>query len=230
MMTHILLSQYKKPTMPLQILLTGFGPFGNVVDNPTERLLRHFEGQTHSGLELTTCALPTSFGRGPQAFKAALEAGGRDGQSFDVVLMLGVAAGSYAWRVETQGLNWDDPRIPDVDGFSTPGRTIVDGSPAQLPSTLSPSLLAQAIETVGVPVILSNSAGAYLCNHLLYIALHHVQASGHPAQVGFLHIPADEHTYALDATTPSVCTFPFAQHVDVIRAVLSYVAQYAGRD
>ena len=136
--------------------------------------------------------------------------------------MLGVAAGSYAWRVETQGLNWDDPRIPDVDGFSTPGRIIVEGSPAQLPSTLSPSLLAQAIETVGVPVILSNSAGAYLCNHLLYVALHHVQVSGYPAQVGFLHIPADEHTYAppdSDAapTTPSGAVFPFAQHIDVIR-------------
>ena len=126
-------------------------------------------------------------------------------------------------------MNWDDPRIPDVDGFSTPGRTIIDGSPAQLPSTLSPSLLAQAIETVGVPVILSNSAGAYLCNHLLYVALHHVQESGHPTQVGFLHIPADEHTYAPDTAAPSICIFPFAQHTDVIRAALSYVAQYGGR-
>ena len=215
--------------MPLQILLTGFGPFGNVVDNPTERLLRHFENQNHSGLELTVCALPTSFARAPLAFQAALEAGGRGGQPFDIALMLGVAAGSYAWRVETQGLNWDDPRIPDVDGFSTPGRTIVADGPAQLLATLSPSLLAQAIETVGVPVVLSNSAGAYLCNHLLYTVLHSLQTSEHSIQAGFLHVPADEYTYAAEAAAHPGCIFPFAQHTEVIRAVLSYLAQYADR-
>ena len=229
-MTHTDLSQQKTRSTPLQILLTGFGPFGNVIDNPTERLLRYFEHQTVSGLDLTICALPTSFARAPQMFKAALEAGGCNGQPFDIVLMLGVAAGSYAWRVETQGLNWDDPRIPDVDGFSTPGRMIVKGRPAQLPATLSPSLLAQAIETIGVPVILSNSAGAYLCNHLYYAALHHLQTAGHPAQAAFLHIPADEHTYAPETIVPVGCVFPFAQHVDVLHAALSYVAQYGGRN
>ncbi len=207
--------------MPLQTLLSGFGPFGNVVNNPTERLLTHFADHAPAGHDLTICPLPTSFTQAPAMLQATLEKGGTDGQPFDLVLMLGVAAGSTHWRVETQGLNWDDPRIPDVDGLKFDAKEICPGSPARLPVALPPDLVERAIEATGAPVVLSSSAGSYLCNHLLYKVLHYLESrpEGHylaedenrhgarPAPTrpltGFLHVPADELTYGESDTTSS---------------------------
>lgn len=160
--------------MPLQILLSGFGPFGNVVNNPTERLLAHFADHAPAHYKVTICPLRTSFTQAPATLQAMLDKGAADGRPFDVVLMLGVAAGSRHWRVETQGLNWDDPRIPDVDGQKQDAREICPGSPARLPVTLPPDPIERAIEAVGAPVVLSLSAGSYLCNHLLYRVLHSI--------------------------------------------------------
>ena len=211
--------------MPLQTLITGFGPFGSVVDNPTERLLRHLEAQDVAGHDLTVCALPTSFARAPQAFKAAFETGGRGGQPFDLILMLGVAARSPAWRVESQGLNQDAPAIPDVDGFTPPHREIVPGGAAHLPVTLPPQILLLAVESLGLPVTLSDSAGQYLCNHLLYTALDLARRSHPIPRTGFLHVPPDEHTFGVQGVSLSGGhIFSFAQHVEVVSAILEACA------
>ena len=207
----------KKQT--LHTLLSGFGPFGNVSDNPTERLARHFDTVTVPGHELTICTLPTSYTRAPQLLQEALRQGDRDGNPFDVVLMLGVAAGSENWRVETQGLNWNDSNMADVDGVQMSGSPITDEGPARLPITLSAHLIERAIHAVGAPVVLSVSAGAYLCNHLLYTTLYHIGENS-PIRAGFLHVPADEKTYDAESTENGECVFPFSQHVSVLRSVL----------
>lgn len=211
--------------MPLQTLITGFGPFGSVVDNPTERLLRHFAAQDVAGHDLTVCALPTSFARAPRAFQSAYETGGRGGQPFDLVLMLGVAARSTSWRVESQGLNHDAPAIPDVDGFTPPHREIVPGGASHLSVTLPPQILLLAVESLNLPVVLSDTAGQYLCNHLLYTALDLVRRSDPIPRTGFLHVPPDEHT--LGAQSASIAgghIFPFARHIEVVSAILEACA------
>ncbi len=211
--------------MPLQTLITGFGPFGSVVDNPTERLLRHFAAHDVAGHDLTVCALPTSFARAPQTFKAAFEAGGRGGQPFDLALMLGVAAGSEVWRVESRGLNHDSPAIADVDGFTPPHREIVPGGPPHLPVTLPPQIMLLAVESLGLPVALSESAGQYLCNHLLYTALDLARRSRPIPRAGFLHVPSDEHTFgAQSAFLTGGHIFPFARHIEVVSAILEACA------
>ena len=210
--------------MPIQTLLTGFGPFGSVVDNPTERLLQHFAAQDVPGHALTTCALPTSFARAVQTFQTAFEAGGQEGQPFDLILMLGVASGSDHWRVETQGLNWDEPGLPDVDGYSTPGRYIIPEGPARMPVTFVPNDVEQAIRATGAPVAQSVSAGALPVQSSAVLCAHHLQTDNRSVRAGFLHVPADEQTYAPDYTPKSNCIFPFAQHVDVVRAMMDACA------
>ncbi len=211
--------------MPMQTLMTGFGPFGSVVDNPTERLLRHFAAQDVDGHDLTVCALPTSFARAPSTFQAAFEAGGRDGQPFDLILMLGVAARSVAWRVESQGLNHDAPAISDVDGFTPPHREIVPGGMAHLPVTLPPQVMLLAVESLGLPVALSDSAGQYLCNHLLYTALDLARRRRAMPRTGFLHVPPDEQTFgAQSASFAGEPVFPFARHIEVVSAILEACA------
>lgn len=208
--------------MSIQTLLTGFGPFGNVIKNPTERLVRHFAEAEVPGHDLTTCVLPTSFQRAPQIMSALLRKGGRDGQPFDNVLMLGVATGSPHWRVERWGRNHSDGKA-DADGFTPNAGQIVAGGPEVLPVTVPVEALLAALEQEGLPVTPSDSAGGYLCNHILYVTLHGLQCAEPSAQAGFLHVPADEQTLAPDAKPAPV--FAFVQQVVAVETTLAVLAE-----
>lgn len=167
----------------MRVLLTGFGPFGEVVSNPTERLARRFGG----------LVLPTSFARAPHLLSENLA--GRD-----FLLMLGVAESAEEFRVETLGRNLDEARIADVDG-AQPRGIIVEGAPEVLPVTVDAARMCAAITATGSPASLSLSAGAYVCNHVLFSTLHAL--SGAPLRAGFLHVPADRETHATPRTERS---------------------------
>jgi len=44
----------------------------------------------------------------------------------------------------------------------------------------------------GVPAMVSNSAGTYVCNHLMYGVLHFIAASALDCRAGFIHVPYAE--------------------------------------
>ena len=203
--------------MPVQTLLTGFGPFGPVLSNPTGRLVEHFAREAVEGHRITTCLLPTSFRRAPAIMDLALEAGGEAGQPFDLILMLGVAQGSPGWRVERYGRNADNAR-PDVDDFTPEAGPIVANGPNILNVTLPVEELVTALLRAGLPTVASDSAGGYLCNHILYHTLYRLHRDGAKTAAGFLHVPADDLTGG--PAVPSAAS-TFNQQVAAVRAVLA---------
>jgi pyroglutamyl-peptidase len=202
--------------MALQTLLTGFGPFGKVVSNPTTRLVEWFVNEQVSGHEITTCLLPTSFCRAPEIMDAVLARGGSDGRPFDLVLMLGVAQNSPGWRVETCGRNWSNS-YADVDGYVPISGPILPTVPATLDVTLPVDDLVAALHRAGLPAVVSDSAGGYLCNHILFHTLHRLRQS--QVSAGFLHVPADELTCKPGVLGSAPSTF--AQQVAAVRVVLT---------
>ena len=206
----------------MQTLLTGFGPFGNVVSNPTERLLQHFASEEAPGHDLSFCLLPVSYTRASRLLREAIDRGGCQGRPFDTVLMLGVAARSPHWRVERYGRNVCGD-LRDADGQMPLSPLLAPGAPEALPVTLPVEPMFQALTQIALPAVFSDSAGAYLCNVALFTALQHLQATGHPAKAGFLHVPADEQTFAQDTEESPV--FPFGQHVQAVRAVLDEIGR-----
>ncbi len=193
-----------------RVLLTGFGPFGEVIANPTEAIVRALDGarvdSSAGARTIEALALPTSFERARR-----LVAGRRGEGSYDAIVMLGVAETSAAFHVESVGRNEDRARIPDVDG-ARPVRRIDDGAPDTLPVTIDVDALVDALAREGVPVERSDSAGAYVCNHVLFTTLLHLQRRGVPTRAGFLHVPpcprthvvARPHAIALDAQIAAV--------------------------
>ena len=73
----------------MQVLMTGFGPFGDVVDNPSARLVSHFARLRHPGLDLTTRVFRVTYAEVRRDLPSLLDQG-----RFDVVLLLGVASNS----------------------------------------------------------------------------------------------------------------------------------------
>ncbi len=140
--------------------------------------------------------------------------------------MLGVASNRPFWSVESVGRNQSTTAVADSENRLWTTEVIVADAPDTLPVTVSVGDLVQALEAADLPVVASSSAGDYLCNHLLYWTLHHLQAQNHPARAGFLHIPADPTTFATEAAPRA--TFTFQQHCAAVRAVLETLTAPVG--
>ena len=90
---------------------------------------------------------------------------------------------------ERVAINIDDFRIPDNEGQQVVDRPIhPDGENAYF-STLPIKAIVKALTENGFTSQISNSAGTYLCNHIMYESLYHVNKNGLRSISGFIHVP-----------------------------------------
>ena len=86
-------------------------------------------------------------------------------------------------------LNLDDGGMPDNAGVSRTGQRIVPDGPLEYQSTLPLVQMREALRQRGIPAVISNHAGTYVCNHVFYLARHEVERLGIGSLCGFIHIP-----------------------------------------
>ena len=173
----------------MRTLLTGFGPFGDVVDNPSARIATHFAASGVPGHELTVRILPVSFERASEEITRLLMEGG-----FDLAVMLGVAGRDSEIRVETCARNQDEARIPDCDGRQ-PSGCIAESGLEIYETTLDAGSLVKSLIESGIPARVSDSAGSYVCNRAYYAALHTVAARSMTTRCLFVHVPPHEESF-----------------------------------
>ena len=162
------------------VLVTAFMPFGGEDINPTELILKSLP-HSISGRAIIKLLLPVEFARA-----AALACEAYDRFSPAAVIMLGQAGGRAAITPETTAKNLMDASIPDNAGFMPKGAPIVPGGAEKLYSTFPAAAIRDAVLRLGIPCELSDNAGAYVCNSLLYGMLAH-NAGNVPT--GFIHVP-----------------------------------------
>lgn len=168
----------------MRILLTGFAPFDGDSRNPSEQAVRALADDPPPGLVLAAAVLPVSYAGALPALRAAIL---RDAP--DVVLATGLAGGRPHISVERVAINIDDARIADNDGARRIDSPVIPGGPAAYFATVPIKAITAAIRAAGVPAVVSQSAGTFLCNHVFYNACH-IAATARPAmRVGFLHLP-----------------------------------------
>ena len=119
-----------------------------------------------------------------------LESAVRDARP-EIVLGLGLAGLRTQVAVERVGINCLDFPFPDNDGVLVEGEEIVPGGPAAYFATLPVRAIAAAWQAEEVPSYLSNTAGTYICNQMLYTACRLSEQYGFRA--GFIHVPPLEH-------------------------------------
>jgi len=168
----------------MKAVVTGFEPFGEHAENPSRLIVRRLAAEGVAGLDLVTAELPTVFAAAEADIRRLL-----DLHRPDLLLSIGVASSRTVISVERIGLNLDDTALPDNAGIATEARPIVAGGPLALAATLPVLAMRAAIGRLGLPVEVSNHAGTYVCNHVLYAALHHAGARGLATRIGFLHVP-----------------------------------------
>ena len=105
----------------------------------------------------------------------------------DAIICIGQAGGRSTITPEVIGINLREAPIPDKAGNRPENCPVVEGGPAAYFATLPVRKMVEAIKATGIPAALSYSAGAFVCNDLLYSLLHAYNDT--PVQVGFIHIP-----------------------------------------
>lgn len=182
----------------MKILLTAFDPFGGAKVNPAWEAVSRVRTDL-PGITLQKLLVPTVFGKsGDLVNYTAAEWGA------DTVLCVGQAGGRFEITPERVAINLDDASIPDNEGNQPVDQPIsADGAPAYF-STIPNKAIVDALHQAGIPASLSNSAGTYVCNHLLYrvmdeIARHYPQRLG-----GFLHVPFLPEQVVHRSHTPSM--------------------------
>lgn len=169
----------------MNLLLTGFEPFGESKLNPSEQVVRALERERIAGVELYTAILPVDRVRGPAALLRAVRAARPD-----AVVCLGEAARRVAISIERVAINLLDFRIADNAGNKATDEPIVPGAPAAYFCTLPVRAMYDAVRAAGVPAELSLSAGTYLCNQVTYVLLHDLAQQQLEIPAGFVHLPA----------------------------------------
>jgi len=168
--------------MTRRLLLTGFEPFGGSAINPSERVVQCLDASQFHGLEIVPLILPVVGTVAPRRLLAALR---RSDPA--AVIMLGESAAATAVTLERVALNLRDYRIPDNAGRRVRERPVVRGAPAAYFATLPLAPIRDRLHSAGVPCVLSLSAGAFLCNEVMFAALHSLRDAAVPC--GFLHLP-----------------------------------------
>ncbi|MBQ8151098.1 MAG: pyroglutamyl-peptidase I [Clostridia bacterium] len=164
-----------------QLLITGFDPFGGEGINPSWEAVRLLE-DTIGEYRLTKLQLPTVFGR---AADLLLEAADR--LQPDAVLCVGQAGGRAGITPEVIGINLREARISDNEGRQPQNEPVIPGGPAAYFATLPVREMVRAVQAGGLSASLSYSAGAFVCNDVLYSLLH--RFDGTAVRAGFVHVP-----------------------------------------
>ena len=105
----------------------------------------------------------------------------------DAILCVGQAGGRNAVTPEVIGINLREASIPDNEGQRIENEPVIPEGPAAYFATLPVREMAAAIRKAGITAALSYSAGAFVCNDVLYTLLHRFH--GTEPRVGFIHVP-----------------------------------------
>ena len=167
----------------MKILLTAFEPFGGETVNAAQEAVRLVRAP--AGVELVKLTVPTVFSlAGERADEAARR------EKPDAVLCVGQAAGRGAVTPERVAVNLRDASIPDNAGNCPRDEAIEPEGPAAYFSTLPVRAMAEAIRAKGIPAEISNTAGTFVCNDLMYSLLHALAREENAGRRGgFIHVP-----------------------------------------
>ena len=187
------------------ILLTGFEPFGTATSNPSGEIVKQINGEN-----IVTAILPVAYAQSAERLLSLIEQ-----HNPDVVICLGQAEGRTQITPEKVAINLDDARLADNEGVLRNDVKIIEHGPDAYFSTLPVKDMVEAVKTQGIPAAVSLSAGAFLCNHVFYVAQN--KFAGSNDRSGFVHVPLMD---SQAPEFPGLPTMPLDQMVIAVRAML----------
>lgn len=166
-----------------KILISAFEPFGGEKSNASWEALKRI--CFPDKCEIHILQVPTVFGLAGKTLLKTVHA-----FRPELVICLGQAAGRSAITPERVAINVRDASIADNAGIKPRDEPVIPDGPAAFFSTLPIKTMAEASVRAGVPASVSNSAGTFVCNDLMYSLLYVLDRDYPDIRGGFVHVPA----------------------------------------
>ena len=160
-----------------KLLVTAFEAFGDESINPAKLALERASlPDTHK------LFLPVEYEKAAEIVLEAIRA-----DAPKAVISIGQAGGRRAVTPEKNAVNERNAASPDSAGRVCTHEPIVPGGPERLLSSFGAKEISAALTKAGLCAEVSESAGTYVCNDVMYSVLYALRNTSIPA--GFIHVP-----------------------------------------
>lgn len=182
----------------MKILVTGFDPFGEDKINPAIESVKKLPDEI-KGVKIIKLEIPTVYMKSLEKIDEAIKE-----YNPDVILSIGQAGGRPDITVERVGINVDDYRIKDNEGNQPIDTKIYDDGENAYFSNLPIKAIVENIRKNNIPASISNTAGTFVCNHVLYGVQYLLDKKYPNKKSGFIHIPFLPEQVISRPNTPSM--------------------------
>lgn len=182
----------------MKVLMTGFDPFGGESINPAWEAVKMLPDKI-AGAQILKMQIPTVARKSIEQIHAKMEE-----EKPELVIAVGQAGGRFGITPERVAINLDDFKIPDNEGNQPIDTPIFPDGKAAYFSSLPVKSMVQAIKEAGYPSSLSDTAGTYVCNHVMYGILYSIDKEFSGTKGGFIHVPFTTSQVLEKQNTPSM--------------------------
>lgn len=176
----------------MKILVTGFKPFLGEKINPSEKLALELSREFD---HVESVILPVEFEKSFAILREKIL-----GVNPDFVIMIGQASGRKNVCIEKVGLNWVQTENKDEAGVVPKAGKILPAIELALMTEFPVDQTFFQIKKAGLPVEISFSAGAYVCNDLYFRVLNEFR----DLKSVFVHVPLLPEQLKFEDSRPSL--------------------------
>jgi len=168
------------------LLLTGFGPFHTHPTNPTGEIVELLDENHIGDWKVSGRILPVVFDEVFPTLSKMIEEFQPDG-----IIMTGLAWSREVISLERVAINILDSFRKDNKGLEAHDQKVLDNGENAYFTTLPIREMKQTLDQLNIPCEISNTAGTYVCNQIMYLCLNHLKLSDNSIPAGFIHLPPD---------------------------------------
>lgn len=167
----------------MRVLITGFTPFGGEKINPSWEAIKRMK-DNYGDIKVFKSEIPTVFNKAIYFLEEEIQR-----YNPDVVICTGQAGGRTAITPERVAINVNDARIPDNEGNTPIDKKIFEDGENAYFSSLPIKAIVKELKEKNIPATVSNSAGTFVCNNIMYGLLYYIDKNYENLKGGFVHIP-----------------------------------------
>lgn len=193
----------------MKVLITGFDPFGGEKINPALEAVKKLP-DTIAGAEIIKLEIPTVFRKSLEKIEKNIIK-----HNPDIVISIGQAGGRTEITPERVAINIDDARIPDNEAKQPIDIPIFEDGENSYFSNLPIKAMVKETKEGGIPASISNTAGTFVCNHVMYGILYMAAKKYPNIRGGFIHVPYIPSQVLDKPNTPSMSLEDIAKGLEL---------------
>lgn len=204
----------------MKILVTAFDPFGGEPVNPALEAVKLLPDEIE-GAEIHKLEIPTVFQKSADVLEKEVAR-----VQPDVILAVGQAGGRFAITPERIAINVDDARIPDNENNQPIDVPIKEDGENAYFTKLPVKAMVEEIKKAGLPAAVSNTAGTFVCNHIMYQVMYLIDKKYPDVIGGFVHVPFIPEQVTDKPEKPAMNLADIAKGLEAgIRAIVEHGSQ-----